>query len=153
MVVPAISTTLDDPAYGGDDAEDTRDPMAATKDSDRLDYTRGSGTTMGVVGNLIRIWVTSQNYLGMPRILKTDNQSVDRSGGNTNRTCKQRRAGAIRRRRSRYLATCLGPATAAAGVERTIIHRLFLCGSAVSRREDGVKDGIDRPSYSHCKWV
>ena len=153
MVVPAISTTLDDPAYGGDDAKYACNPMTATKDPDRLNYARGSGTTMDVVGSLIRIWVRSQNYLGMPRILKTDNQGVDRSGGDANRTCKQRRAGAIHRKRSRYLATCLGPGTAAMGIELTIIHCLFLCGSAVSRREGGVNDGIDRLSYSHCKWV
>ena len=59
MVVPAISATLDDPAYGGDDAKYACNPMTAAKDPDRLNYARGSGTIMDVVGNLIRIRVTS----------------------------------------------------------------------------------------------
>ena len=151
-IVPTISGTLDGPAYGGDDREDACDPMTAIKHPDRLNYTRGSGARVGVIGNLIRIWLTSI-YLGIPRILKMDNQGVDRTGGQMDRTCKQRRADAIHRRRSRYLGRCSRPETAAAGIERTVIHCLFLCGSAVSRRGDGVEDGTDRPSYSHCRWA
>jgi len=75
LVVPAISGALDGPANGGDDAEDACDPMTVIKDPDRLNYTRGSGTAVDVVGNLIRILVTSQLYLGIPRILKTENQA------------------------------------------------------------------------------
>lgn len=41
-VVPAVSNTLEDPAYGSNDAEDTCDPMATTEDADRLNDTRGS---------------------------------------------------------------------------------------------------------------
>jgi hypothetical protein len=52
-VVPAISATLKDPAYGGDDAENARDPVAAVKNPDRLNYTRGSGAKMDAVGRLV----------------------------------------------------------------------------------------------------
>ena len=54
-VVPAISSTLDGPAYGCDDAEDARNPMSAVEDPDRLNYTGGSGTEICIVGGLIRI--------------------------------------------------------------------------------------------------
>ena len=113
--------------------------MTAIKDADRLNYTRGPGTAMDVIGNLSSIWVASRIYLGIPRILKTDNQGVGQGEGQTNRTCKQRRAGAIHRRRNKYLGRFSRPVTAAVGIERTIIHCLFLCGSVVSRRGDGVK--------------
>ena len=79
-IVPAVSSTLDDPAYAGDNAENTRDPVAAVKDPDRLNYARGPSTAMYIVGCLIRVWATSKAYLGIPRILKKDNQDVDRRG-------------------------------------------------------------------------
>jgi len=43
-VVPTVSGTLEDPTYGGDDTEYTRNPMTAIEYTDRLDDTRGSGT-------------------------------------------------------------------------------------------------------------
>jgi len=43
-VVPGISNALEGPTYGSDDTEDSRDPMTAIEDADRLNYTRGSGT-------------------------------------------------------------------------------------------------------------
>jgi len=42
-IVPGVSDTLERPTYGSDDTEDTRDPMTAAEDADRLNYTRGSG--------------------------------------------------------------------------------------------------------------
>lgn len=63
-VVPAISKTLDGPANGGDDTEDTCNPMAATKDADRLNYARGSGARMNIVGSLVRIWAIRKPTLG-----------------------------------------------------------------------------------------
>lgn len=54
-VVPAISNTLEGPAYGSDDTEDTCGPVTAAKNADCLDYSRGSGTEMGCVDILVRI--------------------------------------------------------------------------------------------------
>jgi len=81
MVVPAISGTLDDPAHGGDDAKDACDPMTATKDSDRLNYTRGSGTTNG------RCWQPDQD-LGYITKLPWDTE--DPKNGQLGRRSKRR---------------------------------------------------------------
>lgn len=152
-VVPGISSTLEDPAYGSDDTEDTCDPMTAIEDTDRLDYTRGSGARTDMVGRLVRIWTVSQIYLGIPRILKIGDQGAGRGGRETNRTCKQRRAGAIRRRRNRCLGKQSGTVTVAVRIGRTVIQCLFLYGNAVSRREGRTKHGTDVPSCNRCRWV
>ena len=54
-VVPAISSTLDGPAYSCNDAEDAHNPMSAIEDPDRLNYTGRSGTAICIVSGLIRI--------------------------------------------------------------------------------------------------
>lgn len=102
-IVPSVSSTLEDPTQGGDDTEDTRHPMTAIEYADRLDYTRRSGTRKWMVGGLDRVSTVGKFYLGMPRILKIQDQSVSRRKLDMNRTCKQRRASAIRRRRNRCL--------------------------------------------------
>ena len=81
MVVPAISGTLDHPAYGGDDAKDARDPMAVTKNPDRLDYTRGSCATNG------RCW---QLYQEPGYITKLPWDAEDPKNGQSGRISKRR---------------------------------------------------------------
>jgi hypothetical protein len=43
-VIPAVSSSLDDPSYRSNDTEDSCDPMTAVEDSDCLNDTRGSST-------------------------------------------------------------------------------------------------------------
>jgi len=65
VVVPAVSSTLDGPAYSSDDAEDACDPMTATKDADGLNYTRGPGT-----------WDTEDHVYGEEQVPSTE-EKVD----------------------------------------------------------------------------
>ena len=77
-VVPGIPNALDEPASGSNDTEDTCHPMTTIEDADRLDDTRGPGTGIDLVGDSVRTGRLRKNYLGIPRILKIEE---DQGGG------------------------------------------------------------------------
>jgi len=114
--------------------------MTAIEDADRLNDTRRSGTKMNDVGGSVGIYETIANLPWDTEDPKNRSEWI-KQDTETNRTCKQRRAGAIHRRKSTGLEKDSGTATAAAWIGRTIIQGLFLHRSAVSRWKAGINWG------------
>jgi hypothetical protein len=79
-VVPAISSALDDPADGSDDAEDTCDPMTAIENADCLNDTRRSGARMDFVGKSVRMWAIITNLPWDTEDPKIEDQRVQKPG-------------------------------------------------------------------------
>ena len=104
-----------------------------------------------MIGRLAGMWDVLRIYLGIPRILRVEDQGEGGRERGRNRTCKRRRGGAIRRRRNKCLWKCSEPATVAARIRRTIIQCLLLewgCG-----KPSGVAEPNTEQTHLHVTVV